>query len=112
VPASKILPTISPIYWVNPSISWLCVEDIFSYKKKWEKETCENVKWLKGAKIKTLRICYLDRMVNVKNETATNKVTKKQAKVLSQQMSVINFIHKNKSEFCSKNETIINTNIV
>jgi hypothetical protein len=33
--------------------------------------------------------------VNVKNGTATNEVTEKQAKVLGQQMSVTNFLLKN-----------------
>jgi hypothetical protein len=44
VQGSKILPTISPFYGLNPSISRRCVGDILSESKKWENETCESVK--------------------------------------------------------------------
>jgi hypothetical protein len=35
------------------------------------------------------------------NETATDEIIKEQAKMLGQQMSVINFVHKNLYVFCS-----------
>jgi hypothetical protein len=44
------------LYGVNLSISRRCVSDILSEKRKWENETCESVKWLKGAKLKTLKM--------------------------------------------------------
>jgi hypothetical protein len=47
--ARKTLPTISPTYGVNASISRRRVGDIFSERKKWENETRDSVKWLKGA---------------------------------------------------------------
>jgi hypothetical protein len=52
--ASKILQTISPFYGANSSISWHCVGYIISEKNKSENETCESVKWLKGAKLEDL----------------------------------------------------------
>jgi hypothetical protein len=48
VQAHKMLPTISPFYGVNPSISQQYVGDILNEKKKWENEISESVKWLKG----------------------------------------------------------------
>jgi hypothetical protein len=77
VQASKILPTISPFYGVNPSISWHCVGDIWRYeKKKWKNETCESVKWLNGAKLEDLDALFIwIGQVNVKNATAGDEVT-------------------------------------
>jgi hypothetical protein len=48
VQARKILPAVSPICGINP---FICqgFEDILSEKKKWENETCESMKWVKGA---------------------------------------------------------------
>jgi hypothetical protein len=91
VQAGKILATISHVYGVNPSISWQCIK----IKKK-ENETCESVKWLKCAKLEDLE----DALVIwnggvVKNGTATDEFIKEQAKILGQQMSVTNVIHKN-----------------
>jgi hypothetical protein len=56
VQASKILPTTSLIYRVNPSISGHYTENIIlSEKNKWENQTCERVKWLKGAKLEDFK---------------------------------------------------------
>jgi hypothetical protein len=59
VQTSKIFPTIYPIYGVNPSINLRCVGDIPSETKKWENETCERVKWLKGAKPEGLEVVFV-----------------------------------------------------
>jgi hypothetical protein len=63
VQASKILQTVSPIYWVKPTVSRRCVTYIFSEKRKWRNETYESVKWMKGEKPEDL-------------ETATDVVIK------------------------------------
>jgi hypothetical protein len=63
-------------FWGNP-ISWHCVGDILSEEKKWENETCKNVKMLKGAKLKRPGGCVrLMGCVNGKNGRATDKVIK------------------------------------
>jgi hypothetical protein len=50
--------------------------------------------------------------VNVKNGTAIDEVTNEQAKVIGQQMSGANFVHKNCYVFCSKNVIIAKMNSV
>jgi hypothetical protein len=40
--------------------------------------------------------------VSAKNGRETNRVTKEQAKVIGQQMSVTNFVYKNLNVFCVK----------
>jgi hypothetical protein len=92
----KILPTIYPVYKVNPSISRRCVGDILSKNKKLKNETCESVKWLKGEKLEHFEnaLVIWIRQVNAKSTTAGNEVIKELAKALGQQMNVINFVHK------------------
>jgi hypothetical protein len=46
--ASKI---IYPIYGVKTSIGQCWIGNILGEVNKWEKKTCESVKWLKGAKL-------------------------------------------------------------
>jgi hypothetical protein len=59
----------------NP-ISRRCVRDILRETKKWHNETCENVRWLKGAELKDL--IWMGQ-VDAKNGTATDEVnTRKQ----------------------------------
>jgi hypothetical protein len=53
---SKILPTISPICRVNPSISRRCVGDILREENKINGRTKHvKVKWLKGVKLEDLQ---------------------------------------------------------
>jgi hypothetical protein len=72
VQTSKRLPTISPIYWANPSISyWRYSQE----KDKWENETCKSVKWLKGTKPEVLEnILVRIGQVNLKNAAASDEV--------------------------------------
>jgi hypothetical protein len=44
--------------------------------------------------------------------TETDEVIKEQAKVIGQQKSMANFLHKNWYVFCSKNEIIVKMNTV
>jgi hypothetical protein len=85
VQASKILPIISPIYGVNPSISQCHVRDILSENKKWENKTCESVKWLKCAKLEDLEdelVIWIGQ-VNVKNRKSNEVIKKKQQYLVS-----------------------------
>jgi hypothetical protein len=99
------------LLWVKP-ISWRCVGDILSEKKKWENETCECLKWLKNAKLENPEdaLVIWPGQVKRKNDTATVEVIKEQAKVCRQYMSVANFIHKNWYVFAPKNEIIVKMN--
>jgi hypothetical protein len=85
----------SPLYW-----------GYSQRKKKLEKEICENVKWLKGAKLVDIQdalIIWIGQ-VNTKNGTASDEV-------LGTWMSVTNFVHRNYVLF-SKNEIIVKMNTV
>jgi hypothetical protein len=57
VQASKLLPTISLIYGINPYTSQHCIGDVQLGEKKWDNKARENVKWLKGAKLEDLEMC-------------------------------------------------------
>jgi hypothetical protein len=105
VQARKIFPAVSPIYGVYPSIGWHCGADVVSEEKKWENKTCESVKWLKGENLEDVLVIWIGQD-NAKNETANDEVIEEQVKVLGQQISVTNVIHKNWYVFFSKNEII------
>jgi hypothetical protein len=73
---ASILPTIPPIYGLNPSISWHCVGDILSKKEECENKTCGSVRWLKDAKLEDLEgvLVVWMRQVNAKNGTKQMKL--------------------------------------
>jgi hypothetical protein len=101
VQRSKILPTISPFYGVNlPSVG--AVLDIFSVRKRNGRMRCECVKWLKGTRLEDFKDASVNWIwqVKVRNGTANDEVIKEQVKVLGQQISVKNFVHKNYYIFC------------
>jgi hypothetical protein len=82
--SQKNMPTISPFYGVNPSISQCCVGDVLGEKNKWDNETCESVLWLKGAKLKDLEDEFVTwpGQMNTKVEQQLMKLLRKRLKYL------------------------------
>jgi hypothetical protein len=70
---------------------------------KWENETCESLKLLKGAKLEDLEDALVIRIgqVHTRNGTATAEVME-QVNVSGQQMNLTNFVHKSWYVFCYK----------
>lgn len=82
------------VLWDKP-ISRRCVGDILSEKERWKNERRKSVKRLKGAKHQDVESTLIDWIgkMNAESRTVNDKIIKKRAKVIGQQMGVTDFVY-------------------
>jgi hypothetical protein len=90
--------------WGKP-IRRRCTGDNFNEKQKWENETSESLKWLKGAKLgdhDDLLVIWFGK-VHINDETATDEGNTEQAKLATSTADECDKFCTQKLVFCSKN---------